>query len=502
MSKNLSPSSQPLYAVIDLGSNSFHMLISRLVADSVQVVDKIKRKVRLAAGLDANNFLDDRAMARGWECLSFFAERLQDIPPENIKIVATATLRLAQNSDEFMQIAQRILGHKVHLISGEQEAELIYLGVAHTSSCADKRLVIDIGGASTELIIGDGFDPIKVCSLDMGCVTFNSNYFACGEFSEQAFGDAIAKASQQLDSIAGSYKQAGWDVVLGVSGTIQAVAEVIQVQKLQGGISLSNLLALKQQVIACQVIEELNIHGLEAERKPVFAPGLAILIAIFQCLSVRDMFVSGGAIREGLLYELLPDMRDIGIRERTVNGLINRYSIDQVHANKVGEVGKAIFAQLQEPWQLNDASAELLSNACSLHEIGLLLEYKGNKQHASYIIEHTDLAGYSALERGCLKALVSNYKTDLNFESIEQQGLLAPAQMRRLIVLLRLAVILSKRRNDSAMPEITCLAEEHNIIVQLSQQWLDRHPLIFAELNQEIEFCQQLDIFLTIQGYS
>lgn len=486
--------SQPLYAVIDLGSNSFHMLISRLVADSVQVVDKVKRKVRLASGLNEDNILDHKAMARGWECLSFFAERLQDIPTENIKIVATATLRLAKNSADFISKAEIILGHKIELISGEEEAHNIYLGVAHTTCSADKRLVIDIGGASTELIVGSGFDAKKVCSLNMGCVTFNSKFFAHGEYTEQAFNAAIDTAKAILHPQAQAYIDISWDSALGISGTLQAVAEVLTAQGKVEEITLANLLDIKRQIIACNSIEQLDIVGLENERKPVFASGIAILTAIFMVFNLDEVQLAGGAIREGVLYELLPNMRNVSIRQRTVIGLIQRFSIDERHAYRVANIADKLFTKVASKWQLSTNLANLLQSACVLHEIGLLLEYKGNKKHAQYILENTDLAGFSNSERKLLIALVTNYKTDPNTNTLSKQSFTSKTLAIRALVILRLAVVLSKRRIDDALSRFDLKVDGNHVNLVLEAEFMTKHPLIAAELQQEVHYLAEFGI--------
>lgn len=494
--------SQPLYAVIDLGSNSFHMLITRLVANSVQVVDKVKRKVRLASGLDEQNILNQAAMARGWECLSFFAERLQDIPPENIKIVATATLRLAQNSADFITKAEAILGQKIELISGEQEANHIYLGVAHTTSSADNRLVIDIGGASTELIVGSGFEAKKLCSLDMGCVTFNSEFFSNGELSASAFGQANKKAKDILQPQSAAYKAVGWDCALGVSGTLQAVAEVLSGQGKVQQITLENLLDIQQQVIQCKTLDMLNIQGLEQERIPVFAPGLAILIAIFETFDIEDVQIAGGAIREGILYELLPNMRNVNIRQRTLAGLIERYSIDERHAYRVANIADQAFNDLGDAWQLPNNLASILQSACVLHEIGLLLEYKKNKQHAEYILNNADLAGFSNAERKLLIALVSNYKTEINFVSLAEQSFTTNTLAVQIIAILRLAVILSRRRTDDSLERVEFSGKSGGLTLTLETSFLKKHPLIYDGLKREVEFLAQLKLQLNITTFS
>lgn len=499
MTASIPSCSQPLYAVIDLGSNSFHMLITRLVADSVQVVDKVKRKVRLASGLDEQNILDPKAMARGWECLSFFAERLQDIPSENIKIVATATLRLAKNSEQFIRKAEAILGHKVQLISGIEEAKNIYLGVAHTTSGVDKRLVIDIGGASTELIVGSGFDVKLACSLHMGCVTFNGEFFAEGDFTEQAFAKAVNKAKKILKEHQLAFQTIDWDIALGVSGTLQALAEVLNGQGKVQQITLENLKQITQQIIACKHMSQLKIIGLNAERKPVFASGVAILTAIMETFNITNVQIAGGAIREGLLYELLPNMRNVNIRQRTLIGLIERFSIDERQAYRVADIADFAYRQLQQTWQLTDALSTILQSACVLHEIGLLLEYKGNKKHAEYILEHADLAGFSNAERQLLIALVANYKTDINHQVLTKQSYAPLQQAVYLIAILRIAVILSKRRSDDVMPLFDIKAKQQTLSLSLPETFLTKHPLISAELKQEIADIKELGITLQIR---
>ncbi|TKB46279.1 exopolyphosphatase [Thalassotalea mangrovi] len=489
---------QPLYAVIDLGSNSFHMLISRLVADSVQVVDKVKRKVRLASGLDSQGYLDAKAMARGWECLSFFAERLQDIPANNIRIVATATLRLAQNASDFLAKAEQILGHQIRLISGDEEARLIYLGVAHTTISQHNRLVIDIGGASTELIVGQGFEPQIMQSLPMGCVTFNKQFFPGDQYSGEAFNQAQTHASQVLAPFRQTYMEASWESVLGVSGTLQAIIEVLTAQQSLPIITRAKLEELKLQVLSAGSLNNLDIAGLVNERKPVFVSGLAILLALFEQLEITELQLAGGAIREGLLYELLPNMRNQNIRIRTLNALIARFSIDERQAYRVADIADQACQQLRASWQLPQHYRSILQSACVLHEIGLLLEFKGNKQHAVYILQHADLAGFSPAERLLLCALVGNYKTDLDLTLLKQQNFAPVWQACQLLAILRLAVILSKRRKDDVMPEFALTGVDQELQLTLPHAWLQRHPLISAELKQEIIDIAALAINLTI----
>ncbi len=494
-------SAHPLYAVIDLGSNSFHMLITRLVADSVQVVDKVKRKVRLAAGLNSNNELDDTAIKRGLECLSFFAERLQDIPENNIRIVATATLRIAKNADIFIAQANAILGKNITLLSGEQEAKYIYLGVAHTSCGKPNRLVFDIGGASTEIIAGADFSSKKVISLNIGCVTYLNRYFSDAKLTEHNFSQAIDAAKQQIAPHIADYTKLGWQIVLGGSGTMQALAEILLHHNQPAIINLAFLKKMQTEAIGCQSINQLKIPGLLADRQPVFASGLAILIALFESFAINQLQLSSGAIREGLLYEMLPDMRQITIRQRTVKSLTEKFHIDTEHASRVTETVDALFDYCASNWQLSkDNSYKLLKTACALHEIGLLLEFKRHQQHGCYIIENADLPGFDQADRQLLAALVLCYKADIDIERLRQQSATSFETAKQLLVILRLAVIMCRRRNDDVLPHHNCVVNGQAIEVHLPKLWLNNHPLICDELKQESQHLNSIGFTLVIKA--
>lgn len=488
----------PLFAVIDLGSNSFHMLITRQLADSVQVVDKVKRKVRLASGLDSDNILDDEAIARGLECLSFFAERLQDIPSDNIRIVATATLRLAKNRDVFLNQANKILDHSVNLLSGEQEAQYIYQGVAHTSCSADKRLVVDIGGASTELIVGKGLIPKKYVSLNIGCVTFNRLFFANNKLNDDNFTAAIDAAKKELISLQQEYLNIGWQTVLGGSGTMQALAEVLKHQHQPTLISKHYLQEIKQQLIGCKTIAKINIAGLSSERSPVIASGLSILIAIFDVFNIDQLQLSNGALREGLLYEMLPRNIKSDVRQRTINSLMMRYHVDNQHANNVTSQVKTLFDNVASSWHLSkDNNYQILLAGCQLHEIGLLLAFKRHQKHSAYIIDNAELPGFDYNDRQLLKAFVQLYKGDID-TNLLTSTCANTQQHHYLLAILRLAVVLCRRRKDDVIPTYQVVTNKNKISLSLSQRWLDNHPLIADELSQEKQHLHALALELHI----
>ncbi|MFD2165747.1 guanosine-5'-triphosphate,3'-diphosphate pyrophosphatase [Thalassotalea euphylliae] len=491
-------STSPLYAVIDLGSNSFHMLITRLVADGVQIVDKVKRKVRLASGLDEQNNLSQEAMSRGLECLSFFAERLQDIAPENIRIVATATLRIATNGQEFITKANEVLGHQVRLLSGIEEAERIYLGVAHTSDCGAKKLVLDIGGASTELVIGEHFSIHQASSLNMGCVTFNQRFFEDGHITLQRFERAVADAKSQLLPLLKDYTEFGWQSVLGGSGTMQALAEILMHRKLPAIVTLPFMHDLKQQAITSGDISNIDIDGLTSDRKPVFVSGLAILIALFESFEISALQLSSGALREGLLYEMLPDMRKVNIRTRTIHSLVERFHIDVAHADRVSQQASHLFDCYAKTWQLNEQLKQLLISACQLHEVGLLLSYKYHQQHGAYIIQHADLPGFDQTERQLIVTLIKLHKGDIDGALLDKLALVDKEKASQLLAIFRLAVILCRRRQDEVLPEYTTDADKHTIKLCLPSTWLEKHPLIADELLHENDHLATLGLSLVI----
>lgn len=493
--------SSPLYAVVDLGSNSFHMLITRQLANSVQVVDKVKRKVRLAAGLDKNNILSHQAIENGLTCLRLFAERLQDIPPENIRIVATATLRLAKNRDSFFHQAEEILGRKITLLSGLDEAKQIYLGVAHTSCGSDKRLVIDIGGASTEIIAGDGFSINKAVSLDIGCVTFNQQFFSKNKLTDDNFTHAITAAERQISTISEEFIQLGWQCAFSGSGTMQALTEILRHNHLPASVSLEFLYEIRTSLINAKTIEQINIDGLTIERTPVFASGLSILIALFQQLAIKELKLSNGALREGLLYEMLADKSSCDIRKNTISALITRFSIDNAQSQRVKAQAQYLFSQLAVTWSLTKNNAwQLLEASCDLHEIGLIIGYKNQRQHSGYILSNTDLAGFNHSERILLSTFVQQHQGEIDLSALQKQGEVCQLLAIKLLVILRLSVLLCHRRQNDACPDYNVVATESNLTVKLSNAWLSANPLTAANLYQEQQQLTAINFDLVIQS--
>ncbi|AXR05249.1 Ppx/GppA phosphatase family protein [Salinimonas sediminis] len=474
------------YAAVDLGSNSFHMVIVHVVNGNVQIIGKVKQKVRLAAGLNENLELDEISMERGWQCLQTFAERLQDIPASNIRVVATATLRMAVNAETFIRKAETILNHKLNVISGEEEARQIYLGVAYTSANQGNSLVIDIGGASTEIILGNDMQPIHLKSLDMGCVTFMERYFKGGIISEDNFAQASEQVNRLIDEVADAFLCFDWHNCLGASGTPQAITEILVAQDISDAIKLHYLYDLKQQCIACGSIENLDIKGLEDGRKAIFPSGLAILICLFERLNIQAMNISGGALREGLIYGMLDNLQENDRRSQTLNQAMRRYHIEKSHADAVRGLALNLCHQLCAQAAICHLDTEaVLGAAATLHEIGLHIEYKKHHEHGAYILSHIDLPGYTRLQREAIRDLVLSHRLKIepavfnNYHDDVRPMLLA------LLRILRIATVLCLRRQNKHIPEVELTVNGDNWDIQLPPGWLIGHPLINAELANE-----------------
>ncbi len=476
------------YAAVDLGSNSFHMVVVQVANGNVQIIGKIKQKVRLAAGLDEQLALSAESMERGFQCLSTFAERLQDIPTTHVKVVATATLRLATNAGVFLQRAEAILGHPVTVISGEEEARQIYLGVAYTSANQGNTLVIDIGGASTEIIIGRDMTPLHLCSLDMGCVTFMERYFPQGVLSRDNFTQAKQAAHQLLDAVTDNFLCFDWHQCLGASGTPQAIVEILVARQVNDAIKLDYLYQLMEECIQAQHIDKLQLLGLEEARRPIFASGLTILTALFERLRIHSMNIAGGALREGLIYGMVDKHQHSDRRQHTLQQLCHRFHIDQAHASNVSALARDLCEQFCAQSALCQFDTELiLMAAATLHELGLHIEYKKYHKHGCYILEHIELPGFTRLQRNAIRDLVRYHRLAIASDAFAHY----PADMQQLLEallrILRIAVVLGLRRQQQHSPRVKLSLGDSlsDWTLTFEEGWLKSHPLVDAELANE-----------------
>ena len=342
------------------------------------------------------------------------------------------------------------------------------------------------------MVVGRGFTPELLASLNMGCVTYLERYFSDGELSEDNFNQAIQAAAEQIAPISAEFLAKGWQIAVGASGTVQAVQEILVAQGKDEVITLGKLEDIMQQTMACGPVTQLNIIGLAQERKQVFASGLAILVALFRKLQIHGMTLSGGALRECLLYSMLPQLQHSDVRNRTVASLMVRYFIDQRHAERVADMAIELAGQLQHRWDLDKFEGlSMLRSGALLHELGLLIEYKNHHHHGAYIINHSDLPGFTRAQQQLVMALVHNHRADISREVIARQTMTSVLLTVRLTRILRLAVILSMRRRHEVLPEVKITTKAETLSLQMPANWLEQHPLMRAELEQEVQYQQQ-----------
>jgi exopolyphosphatase/guanosine-5'-triphosphate,3'-diphosphate pyrophosphatase len=499
--KRSKPDSSHFLVAVDLGSNSFHMLVSRVQDNHLQVIDRLREMVRLGAGLNNKNKLSEAAQQRAFECLQRFAQRLHDIPEENIRIVGTNTLRIATNAAGFMQQAKKILGHPIEIISGMEEARLIYLGVAH--SLAEKgarRLVIDIGGGSTEVIIGESFQPIKMKSLRMGCVSMTRRFFPDGEVNHSSLRQASIAAGIELETIIAPYRKLGWEQIIGASGSIRAIQKVaLEEGWSTGGITRNTLNMIQQAILDAKHINQLSLKGLGEDRRPVFIGGYVVLRAIFDAFDIEEMHVSDGAVREGVTYELLGRILHDDVQEHTIQQLIKRYSIDQEQAKHVEQTALRLYEQLGDKWkQPCDDYLYLLSWAAQIHEIGLAIAHDGYHKHGAYLASNSDLPGFSYQEQQFLAILIRTHRRKLSPDlyTALPQDQVRPAML--LSILLRLAVTSQRNRTHQDLPDFKLETRKSKLTITFPQGWLEQHALTAADLEQEITYLKDIDFSLEI----
>ncbi len=497
------PKSTPeLAAAIDLGSNSFHMIVARIQNGQLAVMDKIRESVRLGSGIDANNVITEATQTRALECLKKFGQRLADFPPGSVRAVGTNTLRNAKNSEAFLNLAEEALGHPIDVIAGVEEARLIYLGVAHSKTVADQqRLVMDIGGGSTELIIGNDAGPIFMESLEMGCVSITKRFFGNGKISPLKLAKARTFALTELEPHVRKFKKRGWDQAIGASGTIRSVIKVISAAGWNSDyITLTGLQKLITALAEFEHIEQIKLDGLSDERAPVFIGGVIVLLSTFEALGIKQMEVSDRALREGLLHDLLGRLRDEDIRDASINHLAERYHADQAQAQRVKHTSHYILQQLTNSWGLNfDEAEEWLGWASDLHEIGLDIAHNRHNQHAAYIVEHSDLAGFSQFEQRFLAALVLSHRRKLPIKLYKELPKRICKPVKQLSVILRLAVILHRSRSDTPMPDFTLeVFDKNSFELCLEHKWLEQHPLTQADLEEEIIHLKNINLELSL----
>jgi exopolyphosphatase/guanosine-5'-triphosphate,3'-diphosphate pyrophosphatase len=474
-------------AAIDLGSNSFRLEVGRIADEQIYSLDSLKETVRLASGLSGEKWLGDEAQRRGLDALAQFAERLRGFAPETVRAVATNTLRVAKNARQFIRQAETVLGFPIEVIGGREEARLIYIGVAHSlPSNRGKRLVVDIGGGSTEIVIGRKVEPLLMESLFMGCVSYSSRFFPDGGIDKKRFAEAEIAAAREIEAIAQDYRNLGWKEAVASSGTAKAVADILEIDRLNpkgmSGITREGLNKLKTRLIRAGSASALKLGGLRADREPVLGGGLAILSAVFSVLGLSRMAYAEGALRLGVLYDLLGRFHQLDMRDATVRQFMRRYQVDNKQAARVEHTALQLLGQLVGASQPHgEKELRVLRWAAMLHEIGISIAHTGFHKHGAYIIRSADMPGFSKKDQERLSLLVLGQRGKL-----EKLPLIPSSDpLWRQLFCLRLAVLLHRSRDDPLLPPLQVRQSSSGFSIELPVQWLQKNPLTASTLTDE-----------------
>jgi exopolyphosphatase/guanosine-5'-triphosphate,3'-diphosphate pyrophosphatase len=490
-------------AAVDLGSNSFHMVVARVDQGPPVIVDRLREMVRLASGLTESGELDDASRERALACLRRFGQRLRDMRAHQVRVVGTNTLRRARNADEFLASAEEALGHPVEVISGIEEARLIYLGVSHyTDTTEGSSFVLDIGGGSTELIIGVGYEPKYLESLSIGCVGLSREHFEGGRLSQKRFDRARLAVRLELRPVAAAFRRRGWTRAIGSSGTIRAAGDIAHdLGLVETGVTRDSLETIIATMSEARRVDELELPGLGDERAPVFAGGIAILAEVMSTLKIERMEISSGALREGLLYDMLGRLHHEDARERSIQSMQRRYHVDTDQAQRVEATAALLLDQVRRGWQLGDEQyRQLLVWAARLHEVGLDIAHARYHNHGGYLLANADMPGFVRLEQTLLAALVTFHRRKLDDPFLEDVPTAWRAPLFKLIVLLRLAVLLNRSRSPDELPQIALAPRDDALEVKFPAGWLDRNPLTAADLEQEQSWLRARGFDLRVAG--
>jgi exopolyphosphatase/guanosine-5'-triphosphate,3'-diphosphate pyrophosphatase len=482
---------QSTLAAVDLGSNSFRLQVARVVDDQLYMLDGLREPVRLAAGLTEDEVLGEEAQQRALACLQRFGERLRGLPRESVRAVGTNSFRVAKNAAQFVERAEAALGFPIDVIGGHEEARLIYLGVAHGLTHSDhRRLVIDIGGGSTEFIIGQGLEPHRLESTHMGCVSYTQRYFPDGKITKHNLTQAEIAASGELQTMLSAFAREHWDVALGSSGTARVLCDIlVQNGYSENGITRSGLEQLRAQLLKAGRADRLAVRGLKPDRVPVLPGGLAIMYAAFSELGIEEMQPALGALREGVLYDLLGRVHHRDMRDATVQQFMHRYHVDLRQAEHVAQFATELAHQLLDGQAHEEAVRQLEWAAC-LHEIGISVAHSGYHKHTAYILANADMPGFSKKEQARLSALGLAHRGGLE----KMHGLLGKPEDIALAMALRLAALFARNRSGAALPPMTARFSGTKLHLALPGDWLAQNPLTHTALQNEAKEWKALGI--------
>ncbi len=492
-----------IFAAIDLGSNSFHMIVGQHKSGQIIILDKLREMVRLASGLDEHKNISPEVMQKALDCLSRFGERIRHLHADVVRIVGTNTLRQARNSAEFMHKAEALLGHPIEIISGMEEARLIYSGVSHNVDVDNgKRLVVDIGGGSTEIIIGERFQPLMMESLYMGCVSMTKRFFASGNITSKKLDKAKMYTMMELEPHIKAYRKLGWDDAIGASGTARALRSIALEEGLTDyGITKKALKEILEKLLQAGSIDNISLKGLKSERKPVILGGAIVLSAIFEAFDIKTMTVSGGALREGILYDLIGRGENQDSRSESVETFARRFVVDHAHSERVVDTATLLLKQVSDDWfdQDNQEEAEKhLGWAARLHEVGLCIAHSQYYAHGAYMVGQADLMGFSRQDQKLLAAMIQLHRRTIRMELFDDFDSGNKKMGKRLLILLRLAVLLNRSRADSPPPLPEIAVDKKSISLTFKDDWLQQHPLTQSDLESEINYLDKAGYQLSI----
>ncbi|WP_137936026.1 exopolyphosphatase [Chitinivorax sp. B] len=489
----------PTIAAVDLGSNSFRLQVARVVDDQIYPLDTLKDPVRLGAGLTADDWLEEAAIQRAVQCLRRFGERLRGLPKEAVRIVGTNTLRVALNASEFMPRFEQALGDfPIEIIAGREEARLIYLGAAHSlPATKEKRLVIDIGGGSTEFIIGSQLKPQKTESLYMGCVSYTRRFFPDGKITKQAMRAAELAARNEIVRIVGEFHATHWQQAVGTSGTARSLADIMELNDLStNGITAEGMERVRDMLLAQGNIADLKLNGLRPDRAPVIVGGFCIMYAAFAELGIKQMITANGALREGVLWDLLGRHHHKDMRDVTVAQFKRRYHVDIGQTERVMNLAVKLYLQLARQLEGDHEQAlQIISWAAKLHEIGLSVSHTGYHKHSAYILENADMPGFSKPEQLALSRMALAHRGNLG-KQLKGASLTEWSR----IVAIRLGALFFRSRMDVKLPDIQLVINGNKgFTLTIDRKWLEHSPLTDMALKQEAEFWQAVGLGLEIR---
>jgi exopolyphosphatase/guanosine-5'-triphosphate,3'-diphosphate pyrophosphatase len=487
-------------AAVDLGSNSFHLVVARVEHGQLRVIDRLREPIRLAAGLNEEGGLTPAKRREALACLAVFGQRLAHLPDERVWVVGTQALRRLKSPRAFLIAAETALGHPVEIVSGREEARLIYLGVAHgLKDSGNRRLVIDIGGGSTEFIIGEGFEAIERESLQMGCVVGAELWFADGAISRRRYQVAQTSIALQMQQFAADFRARGWQEAYGSSGTIRTIGSIARaLGNREGVITRASVAEIRERILGVSHSDRLDLPGLQEDRRPIIAAGFVVFDTAMDILGIKSLQVAETAMREGLLYDMLGRAAESDPRVVTVENLAQRYAVDVAQASRVERMALHLFDQVAGDWELDDEHRAWLQFAARVHEIGLAIAHSQHHQHAEYLLENSDLAGFTRSDQEVLAIIVRGHRRNPPTGKLRALPPRTAVPARRVTVLLRLAALLHRARVDERPPKLTASARGDALSITLPQRWLDAHPLTRTDLEQEQEYLKDLGMRLNV----